>query len=131
MAKASGVRISPKQAVLVALGAIGLAYTTYTVFWGSDRVDVVKSVFAIDSTTGQLYELALNGQTAAFPEINPDTGAETLLPVALDENGNWVLMERFRGYAAQMKPRPAAVEDFRTGKLKLASGDPKRTRLKR
>jgi len=123
MAKAG--RVSPVQVGVLIVGLIAVGYLVYSLT-RSTRVVMDTEIVLADVTTGQLFRLDTSKRSAFIPEVNPDTGKETLFPVTKDDEGNWVLSANHRGAVRSMSDKPAAVTDLRSGRVNVTGQDIRR-----
>ncbi len=120
MAKAG--RVSPVQVGVLIVGLIAMGYLVYSLMRPTG-VTVDTEIVLADVTTGQLFSLDTAKGSAFIPEVNPDTGKETLFPVIKDEQGNWVITPNHRGSVRSISEKPVAISDLRSGRVNVASQD--------
>lgn len=84
--------IKPWQIVLfvVAAGVLGFSVWRYV---GSNDVNLPDSILVVDVENGDVYRMSLGKRNGAyFPEKNPETGKNTLMPIVQsDEDGKWYI----------------------------------------
>lgn len=117
MAKAG--RVSPVQVGVLIVGLIAVGYLVVTLT-RTDRVVINTEIMLADVVTGQLYKMDTARRSAFIPEVNPDTGKETLFPVMQDEAGNWVLSPNHREGVRRLSEKPTAVADLRSGRVSVS-----------
>ncbi|MEZ6319114.1 MAG: hypothetical protein R3B49_10240 [Phycisphaerales bacterium] len=85
-------QIRPWQAALFVVAILVLGGSVVLSMMGSRGVRNANSVVMVDVKTGDLFEFSVSGHMAVFvPEMNPETGQETLLSVYRDDEGAWRL----------------------------------------
>ncbi|MCC5821819.1 MAG: hypothetical protein LAT64_00865 [Phycisphaerales bacterium] len=112
--------------VVVALGVLGFSVWRSM---NSGKPELTRSVMLADVATGDLFELSLAGRRAAvYPEIHPDTGERTLMPVKQEEDGTWKLLE-YTFPALQDVSVEAPAVDMTTRTVNVNQSRPRRIRL--
>lgn len=120
--------VKPWQIILVvvALGVLGFSVWRSM---NSGQPQLTQSVLLVDVKTGDLFELSLAGRRAAvYPEVHPDTGERTLMPVE-EENGVWKLLQYTMPAIEHVPGDMPAVESLDTGVVSVNEGRPRRLRL--
>jgi len=93
-------------------------------------LDLADSIVMVDVETGELFSFSIDGKRGVgIPNYNPRSGRLTLLPVARDDSGAWMLTERARPMVADLGVEPHAVMDVTSGKVKTV-GTPRRVSRK-
>ncbi|MEZ6163750.1 MAG: hypothetical protein R3B67_04865 [Phycisphaerales bacterium] len=88
--------IKPWQIILivVAIGVLGFSVWRQV---NSGSINLPDSVVVIDVETGDMYQMSLGKRNGAyFPEKNPETGVNNLMPIIKDEDGRWVVPSHAR-----------------------------------
>lgn len=121
--------VKPWQIILVvvALGVLGFSvWRSMT----SGQPELTRSVTLVDVKTGDLFELSLAGRRAAvYPEIHPDTGERTLMPVQQDENGTWKLYSYTLPAIEHVSGDMPAIQNRESWTVNVNQGRPRRIRL--
>ena len=88
-------QIKPWQIGLFVVAAAALAASMYFSLKPSD-LKLDSSVTMADVATGDVYHLPVGAGpgSATIPGRNPKTGETTLIPI-VQENGRWVVTERY------------------------------------
>lgn len=88
--------VKPWQIGVFALAVIVLGVSLYWTFKGDGNPDFADKILYADVKTGDRYEISITGRGFGMaPQLNPDTAEFTLMPIEEDENGNWVVKERY------------------------------------
>ncbi|MFG0326616.1 MAG: hypothetical protein ACF8SC_05020 [Phycisphaerales bacterium JB037] len=100
--------VKPWQIGVLALAVIVLGASLYWSFKGDGNPDFATKLSYADVKTGDRYEISIAGKGFGMaPQLNPDTAEYTLMPIEEDENGNWVIKDRYFANLVQaMRPGP-------------------------
>jgi len=88
--------IKPWQIILIviAVGVLGISLWRQV---SAGKVNLPDSVLVVDVETGEMYRMSLGKRNGAyFPEKNPTTGENNLMPVIKSESGEWVVPNHAR-----------------------------------
>jgi hypothetical protein len=102
----------PWQIVLIIVAFLGLAVSLYFSVFRSTGPNVDSSLTMADVNTGEIFHLPIGkGPNAAdIPGKNPKTGEKTLMPV-MEENGKWVVLQRFFPSVKNIPGGHPAIDD--------------------
>lgn len=118
------------QIALLVLAIVALGVSTwFTISSYSDGITQSTTAVLIDINTGELLTTPLPERAVIFPATNPETSANTLVPV-YEEGGKWFLISLYGSYATDEKGklRPIVL-DKSTLEVKPTSSIPKEVNL--
>lgn len=79
----------PWQIILIVVGLIAAGFVMWRFVFKSGP-DLPNSVTLVDVESGSLFVMGLGGRNKPYyPAPHPDTGRNTLLPVAKQDDGSW------------------------------------------
>lgn len=111
-------KIKPWQIALFVVAILAVLGTT-VLSMGSDEPRLTKRVLLVDVTTGQLFEKNTNSGAAVIPELNPETGKATLLPVDENPPKTFTVEKRFLD-SLERDVKPTVINP--DGTVKVAEG---------
>lgn len=118
--------VKPWQVILIVASLLVLGFSVWK-FALSGGVDMPDSVLLVDVKTGDLFTLDISGRRAAYyPEVNPDTGEHSLLPVVQDESGSWMISQHSLAVLEDVEGGTPAVLDPSSGRVQVSSDRAKR-----
>jgi len=122
-------QIKPWQIAVIVIGGLcALGAGAYLLLFPGDGIKLSSSMTMADVSTGELFEFDVSGGKAVFPpEVNPDTGKRTLLPVGKEADGKWRVGSRYLAGLGEVEGKPDAV-DPKTGEVKVKSESTRRGR---
>lgn len=118
-------KFKPWHIAVLALAVAAAGVSAYIMLSGRDTVRIRNRITMVDVTTGDLYNLPV---PVGIPNLNPDTGQLTLLPVRKDDQGRWVVSSRDLSALPAGQAAPRALVDRGSGEVRVTGEAPKRVR---
>lgn len=89
--------LKPWQLVLVIIAVLVLAVSLWMTVFSGSRVDFGDRVYMVDVATGELFYADTGGRRGVVvPAKHPATGARTIVPVQILEDGSLAISDRYR-----------------------------------
>lgn len=103
--------IKPWQIILIAVAVVVLGFSVFRSIGGlSPEAQLGKSMMLVDANTGQLYKADISGRNGLLiPARSPESDEYALVPVIENEEGEWVISERYKGTLSQLTVDPTAI----------------------
>jgi hypothetical protein len=113
-------QIKPWQIILIVVAVGVLGFSVWKQI-SKPSIDLPNSVTVVDVTTGDLYTMKLGKRNGAyFPEKNPESGKNTLMPIVKNENGDWYVDGHAMGVLQDVNGEINVVDEV-TGKVTIES----------
>ena len=112
--------LTPGKIALLAFSLVAMGGSLIWVLTRDAGVNLANRIVLIDVQSGEMFYVPYGkgrGQRApVIPEINPDTGEETLFPVQRDESGDgWIIVDRYRLDILEEIADGSVLTDFGSG----------------
>lgn len=100
----------PWQIGVIALAVVAAGVSLVLSILRDDSPRMTHRVLLVDVQTGDLFEINTARFQAVLPEINPETGSATLLPVGQEPDGKYRIEARYLDSLPPDVETPAIVD---------------------
>lgn len=111
----------PWQIGVIALAIVAAGVSIVLAVLRDNSPRMTHRVLLVDVQTGDLFEINTERFQSVLPEINPETGAATLVPVEREPDGKYRISDRYMNSLPAETETPAIVDG-----VVIVRGQPKK-----